>query len=611
MAFQIRTKVYIRNNGVEQYMFPYNLRIADVPYGADTSCTGSWYDIATWASSKNFTLFVNDDFQPIGDSGTINEGKPYKPSNQVLGIDNSELFTIDGFYTGAYDALIFEWSKGNNIYRIEVTRHGGTWSDTEHTDMLTIDYKRNGTTFISIALGVGVQQRYYRDSSTIVRIFNNDQGIPWKYTLKYNGENVEGIYNFYSYGVYEHYRNSAVSTMWNDRISTLMGSMNPYLNISVEDFDSWLDDYEPEDIDDEDPYPDPDDPDDDDSDEPDPDPLPGISAVGTGFATIFTPTLSQLRNLSTRFWNATIIDFFQNLVENIENMFLSLAMVPFTVPAGRTVSVNFLGLFDTGISLTLAAQQFIEFNMGSINLGNNSKIWKSNSALDYSPFSKLSIYLPFIGHRELDVDDCRGKTMNLKYRIDILSGECVALISLDGATIYQFSGNCLTQIPLTHENMRGLVSDAIMVATTFATGATSMGAAIAEEGAAVAGGLTGAELTSEGWSLANKIVRNTTSLASTTANAVLGGKPSYTKSGSISGACGFLAVRQPYLYLTTPVSAIPNYYRKYSGYPCNRTITLGQLSGFTVVESIRLNNLVATAPEVAEIYDLLKEGVII
>lgn len=494
--------------------------------------------------------------------------------------------------------------------RERVIRITATYEDTHSGDIgsirtvLAYQFKLNGTIkYEHSAMTYATQARTIPSSATNVYREANGWSLPW--LGKYRGNEIVG--RFYYNTNYEF-----------NQLTQTTGEAHLYCQIYADEstsvvnkFKEWLNGLDIEDEDDEDPYPDPDDPDDDDTDNPDPDPLPGISAVGTGFATLFTPSLAQLRNLSTRFWNATIIDFFQNLVENIENMFLSLAMVPFTVPAGRTVSVNFLGLFDTGISLTLAAQQFIEFNMGSIDLGNNSKIWKSNSALDYSPFSKLSIYLPFIGARELDIDDCRGKVINLKYRIDILSGECVALINVGGSTIYQFSGNCLTQIPITHENMRGLVSDAIMVATTFATGATSTGAAIAEESAAVAGAESTAELASEGWKLGNKITRNVSALASTTANAVLGGKPSYTKSGSISGACGFLAVRQPYLYLTTPISAIPNYYRRYSGYPCNRTVRLSQLSGFTVVESIRLNNLVATAPEVAEIYDLLKEGVII
>lgn len=375
----------------------------------------------------------------------------------------------------------------------------------------------------------------------------------------------------------------------------------------TEGFIDWLHGLEPEEEDDEDPYPDPDD--DDDSDDPQPDPLPGISVVGSGFATIFTPSKTQLRNLAGLFWNETVFDFFQNLVENISDMFLSLAMVPFTVTAGSTVSVRWLGI-DTAVSLTLAASQFMEFDMGSINLGGDTRIWRSNSALDYSPFSQLGIYLPFIGFRDLDIDDCRNKVMNLKYRIDILSGECVAIISLNGAVLYQFSGNCLTQIPLTNEGMQSLVADAVQVGLTVAAVSSAAGAASGEVAAesAANGGIAEKIGEFRGALQTSSAGRQ---LASTTANAVIGGKPMFNKTGSVSGAGGLLAVRQPYLYLKTPVSAIPDYYRRYCGYPCNKTGKLKSFTGYTVVEDIRLNGLTATAPEVAEIYSLLKGGVII
>ena len=420
-------------------------------------------------------------------------------------------------------------------------------------------------------------------------------------TLPWKGK-IAGSDTFLSASGEANYRTSGTSIEVTQNHISLSGSTESSTNLRK--FNEWLNGWVPDDYDPYDPYPDPDD--DDDSDDPQPDPLPGISAVGTGFATIFRPSLSQLRALSGLFWNETVFDFFQNLVENISDMFLSLAMVPFTVPAGATVSVTWLGI-DTAVSLTLAAQQFIEFNMGSIDLSSDSRIWRSGSALDYSPFSQLGIYLPFIGFRDLDIDDCRDKTINLRYRMDILSGECVAIITLNGATYYQFSGNCLSQIPITNEGMQALVSDAVQVGLSVAAVASAGGGAAAAEGAAQEGGVKNA---------LDKLDHMTSTpqgrqLASTTANAVIGGKPMYGKTGSVSGAGGMLAVRQPYLYLKTPVSAIPNYYRRYCGYPCNRTATLGSFSGYTVVEDIRLNNLVATSSEVAEIYELLKGGVII
>lgn len=351
---------------------------------------------------------------------------------------------------------------------------------------------------------------------------------------------------------------------------------------------------------------------DEDSDDVDLDNLPVIDAIGTGFATIFTPSKSQLKALADVFWDSNIFTAMQNLIENITDMFTSLAMVPFNVTAGNTVEVTWFGFAITEIYLTLASQQYYEFDMGSINLDNDSRIFKYDNCLDYSPFSKLGIYLPFIGFQDLDIDECRNATLHLKYRIDILSGACVAIIEVDGKAIYQFSGNCLTQIPITNENMQSLVTDAVNVGIAASTARTA-GAASAADIAAVDSN----EKLSSAQKEAHKMHAEVTSthadnhLRSAAANAVMGLKPQYNKTGSVSSSASMLAVKQPYLFLTTSRLAIPKYYEHYAGFPSNITDKLSKFSGFTVVESIRLNNLVATTPEVEEIYKLLKNGVII
>lgn len=347
----------------------------------------------------------------------------------------------------------------------------------------------------------------------------------------------------------------------------------------------------------------------DDSDDVSEDDLPDISAIGTGMATIFTPSTGQLRALANVMWNHDFFAFMQNLVENISDMFTSLAMVPFVVTPGNTVSVTWLG-FDTAVSLRLAAQQYYEFDMGSINLGNDPRIFTSGSALDYSPFSRLGIFLPFIGYEELDIDECRGATLHLVYRIDILSGACVALLKINGNTIYQYTGNCLTQIPITNENMQSLVSDAVNIGIAYAN-ARSGGAAAAAELDAAKGEADVAKSAAKEAHARSHLTQSRTQLASATANSMMGMKPQFNKSGSVGSAAAMLAVKQPYLFLTTPRQAIPDRYQKYCGFPSNITGLLGEFSGYTVVEDIRLNNLVATSPEVEEIYNLLKGGVIV
>lgn len=339
------------------------------------------------------------------------------------------------------------------------------------------------------------------------------------------------------------------------------------------------------------------------------DQLPGLSVLDTGFATLFTPSKTQLKALSDVMWGSNFIAFLQNMVENIKDMFTSLAIVPFNVDAGSTVEVTWFGLAITEVFLTLCANQYYEFDMGSINLSADDRIFTSGSALDYAPFSKLGIFLPFIGFQELDVDECRDRTINLNYRIDVLSGTCVATIKIDGNAIYQFTGNCLTQIPITSQNMESLVSDAVNVGISVSSLAST---------AASAGGDIAAAANSESGlqyqdvAEAHKaITRSEGQLASATANAAIGMKPQIKKGGAVSASASLLSVRQPYLFLTTPHQSMPDHYQRYCGFPCNITGKLSTFSGFTVVEDIRLNGLVATSPEVAEIYELLKKGVII
>lgn len=352
-----------------------------------------------------------------------------------------------------------------------------------------------------------------------------------------------------------------------------------------------------------------------DSDTVEEDAMPTLDAIGTGMATIFSPTKAQLKSLSEVFWGSQWWTALQNTIEGIDKMFVSLGIVPFTVNKGSTVEVTWLGLSITEVYLTLASKQMYEFDMGTINLANSSKIFTSGSALDYSPFSKIGIYLPFIGYEELDIDEVRGKTINLKYRIDILSGTCVALVKVGGNTIYQFTGNCITQIPITSQNFENMFTNAVNVG--IALGTAKAGAAAASAGAeasmerAASSEVGLAQHEAIGAVAAAKVASANSSLASATANTMMGMKPTFNKTGAVSASASLLAVKQPFLFLVTPRQCIPEHYQRYCGFPSNMTGKLRDFSGYTVVEDIRLNGLVATSAEVGEIYDLLKNGVII
>ena len=315
-----------------------------------------------------------------------------------------------------------------------------------------------------------------------------------------------------------------------------------------------------------------------DSDDVSPDSMPDetyASAVGSGFSTIFLPTKTQLKRLGETFWGQTIVGFFQNMIENISDCFVSLGILPFVLAPGSTVEVTWFNLAITGIYLNLAPKQFYEFDMGSIDLGDDSRIFTSGSALDYSPYSRLGIYLPFIGYQELDIDECRGAVLSLKYRIDILSGACVAIISIGSKAVYQYAGNCLTQIPITSQDMSGLLTGLVTVAT--AGVGLGMNAAVASAGGEVTAELAGAKKITEAGAKLDatqrtaRVANSAGNLVSATANSAMGMKPTYNKTGAISAANSLLAVKQPYLFLITPRQSLPDRYQKYCGFPSNIT----------------------------------------
>ena len=301
---------------------------------------------------------------------------------------------------------------------------------------------------------------------------------------------------------------------------------------------------------------------------------PTLSAVTAGFITLFTPTISQLNSLASYMWSSAFdLDTFKKLFADPMDAIIGLSIIPVSVPISGSASVK-IGFIDTGISMSLASSQYATIDCGTLT---PAEYW--GSALDYSPYTKFSIHLPYIGTRELNTDDIMGKTLQVVYNIDILSGACTAMIKCGSSVLYEFSGACATSIPLTGQNWTQLITSCIQLA--------GAGIAVAATGGSAAG------------------------LLPSTANAVMAMKPNIQRTGVVSGSAGMLGIQQPYLIWELPRQSLAGDYNKFVGYPSNITALLSTLTGYTQIESVHLENIPATQSELAEIETLLKEGVII
>lgn len=303
--------------------------------------------------------------------------------------------------------------------------------------------------------------------------------------------------------------------------------------------------------------------------------LPTVSAASTGFISLFNPTLSQLNELASYLWSDLFeINGWKKLFADPMDAILGLSILPVTIPTSGPREVK-VGNIGTGKSLNVASTQFVEVECGTINV---NEYW--GAYLDYSPYTQCQIYLPYIGIRPISVDEIMGKSVNVRYHVDILTGACCCFIKCGDSVLYTFNGQCSIPIPINSANytsvINGIISVAASVGSMVATGGASAPLAIPH-------------------------------LASTVANQM---KPNIEKSGAISGSGGVLNIQTPYLILTRPRQALPSKQNTFTGYPSFITVTLGELSGYTEVHSIHLENISATADELSEIETLLKGGVI-
>lgn len=321
-----------------------------------------------------------------------------------------------------------------------------------------------------------------------------------------------------------------------------------------------------------------------------PTPIPYDNGVpngieGTGLATIYRMTQAQLNQLGGKLWSQ---DFFDNIVKSFYSPMdavIALNVVP-SIASTTVLSTKeiYLGNYGTSINAQ-TVRQFFELDMGSVFIEK-----RHGNAHDYNPYTHIDLYLPYIGTVQISPDDVMGHTLKVKYKCDVVTGNVVAwvlsqTINGDDTVIGTYSGNFVTQIPLTGANYAEVYKAAI----SGTLGVLSVGAGVATGGASLAMGAT---------------------QGITAASNVASSKIQYMRGSAMGMSAGLMNKQRAYVVITTPKESIPNNFASLEGYPSNTYHVLSELKGtYCEVESISLAISGATEAEKDEIEKLLKGGV--
>lgn len=310
-------------------------------------------------------------------------------------------------------------------------------------------------------------------------------------------------------------------------------------------------------------------------DSPTPADLPGVTA--SGMVSVYNPTKEQIKNFSAWLWTDNVIENLKKILANPVDAIIGLHIM-YATPVTGSLENIICGYLDSGVQAKVVTQQYIDVDCGYVTIPEYY-----GNVFDYEPYTTVHIYLPFVGIQALKANDVVGKDLYVSYGVDVLTGTCLArLTTKKGSSeicCYQFAGNCAVQIPLTGGNYAEIIKSI----------------------ASMAVGVAGSVVTANPLPAIGGII-----------SGAMGGSFDVSKSGSLGANAGVMGIRKPYVIITRKIAYEAAGYSQFYGFPANKTVILGNCSGYTRVKSVHIETIpVATDNEKTEIETLLKQGVVI
>ena len=298
---------------------------------------------------------------------------------------------------------------------------------------------------------------------------------------------------------------------------------------------------------------------------------PTDSVTSSKLFTVYNPTADQIDALGGYLWGESIAGTLASIFTNPLNAIISLHCIYCEPDVIGTKEIR-LGYLASGVSAKYVVSQYKEVDCGTIRIPEYY-----GDCRDYSPYTTINLFLPFIGFRPIKVDDVMGSELSIKYFVDVYTGTCLACVSVNkGGVIqltYNFDGNCSVMLPLTSGSWANMT-------VGLATALTSM-------------------------------IVNPVAGALQIPNAVHNGI-SMSSQGQLGCNAGAMGRKKPYVVITNTQAYDAIGYNELYGYPANILTKLSQLEGYTKVKEVHVENVNnATVDEKNEIERLLKSGVII
>ena len=301
----------------------------------------------------------------------------------------------------------------------------------------------------------------------------------------------------------------------------------------------------------------------------------------------YAVSASDLRNIGQKLWSQDYFNVLKIQSNPIENI----------------VSVKAFPFAQTG------TQE--EVKVGDVAFGVNGdkvpSVWTKkmpnkfkytghfNNFLDFAPFTKIKMFLPYIGFIELDPGEIYQSPITVEYFVDLVTGQCMARLYTDenaqgkGIPFQSFYGNMGVDIPL---------SSTDRVQTEIRAASAAFSAGLGAAGMIVSGNTGGI----------NAAVNGAVNIAGMDYNT--------QRSSTQSPTCCTFDCQDVYVMIIRPAADViqdgeRTGYQHLHGYPTNKYLKLSQIGAGNFVQVDRRTDIKisATSEENAMLERLLTEGV--
>ena len=303
--------------------------------------------------------------------------------------------------------------------------------------------------------------------------------------------------------------------------------------------------------------------------------IPPTGTANALFA-IYNPTEAQIRSFGAWLWSPNFIDQLKKMFNDPAEAIIGLHKVFVTPITGAEQNIK-VGYLDSGVASKIVTNQYVTIDCGTITLAEFF-----GNVFDYSPFTDISLYLPFIGIVKLNNADVLRSSINIIYHADVINGSVLAEVKVNrdgaGGTLYQYTGNCAVEYPLSNGSYMGMITGALSLTLGVATAVATKGVVPALVGAGAGLGR-----------MHNDVER----------------------SGGFAGNAGAMGIKKPYLIISRPQTELADKFTTFVGKPSNYTTTIGACKGFTKVDTVHIENVDATSSELDELNQILTNGILV